>query len=146
MGGELLTSPKGGEQSPPVKYSEVFREHFPYYLAVGMTTDEYWNGDCTLTRYYRKAWEIKRKESNNDLWLQGLYIYEALLCASPMFRDLVKKAKPLPYPEEPYALTKKEQEERQKSKDELNMETGLAKVKAWANRVNNKKSKETKDA
>ena len=139
MGGELLTSPNGGEQSPPVTYSEVFREYLPFYLSIGMPMGEYWNGDSTLTRVYLKAYEIKKESDNQKMWLQGLYIYEALLCASPVFHDFVKKPKPLPYPEAPYPLSQKAKEEQEKSKEELKMETMLAKTKAWANRVNKKK-------
>ena len=142
MGGELLTSPKGGEQSPPIKYYEVFHEHEPYYLFLGMSSDEYWNEDSTRVKKYRKMYEYKREERNHEMWLQGLYIYEALLDVSPMFHDFIKKPKPLPYPDKPYALSREEHEEREKSKEQTKMEGFLAKTKAWAKRVNDKKKKE----
>lgn len=133
MGGELLTSPKGGEQSPPVNYTEVFYKELPYYLAIGMPLSEYWNGDCTLTKVYHEAHKIKQEEKNQELWLQGLYIYEALLCSSPVFHDFVKKPKPLPYPEKPYELRKKE--EPKEVKEQKNMMDIMDKVKEWRNRI-----------
>jgi len=141
MGGELLTSPKGGEESPPSKYSEVFYEHEPFYLFVGMTEGQYWNGDATLTKKYRKVYEYKKAERNQELWMQGLYIYEALLDVSPMFRDFVKKPHPLPYPDRPYATTKEEEEERAKSKEQAEMESLMEQVRAWKKRISEKREK-----
>ena len=145
MGGELLTSPQGGEQSPPVNYTEVFNQHEPFYLFLGMTEGQYWNGDCTLVKKYRKVYEYKRDERNHELWLQGMYIYEALLDVSPMFRDLVKKPHPLPYPDKPYALSKEEVVEREKSKEQQDMEKLMDSVKEWSIRVKKKKSGEKKN-
>lgn len=142
MGGQLLTSPSGGEQSPPTLYSTIFHEHFPFYLQIGMSAEDYWNGDSTLARAYRKAYELKKKERNQELWLQGLYIYEALLNVSPVFHDFAKHPKPLPYPKEPYPLTQKEEEERKAREEKLKMEKFKAITQAWAKRVNEKAEKE----
>ena len=145
MGGELLTSPLGGEQSPPICYSEVFREQEPFYIFLGMTEGQYWNGDCTLVKKYRKVYEYKREQRNQELWLQGLYIYEALLNVSPMFHDFIKKPKPLPYPDRPYPLSKKEETERKKTQEQENMENFMQKVMEWGKRISQKKKKEKVD-
>ena len=71
-----------------------------------MTYEQYWNGDCTLTKYYRKADEIARERKNEELWLQGMYIYEALCDVSPILHAFAKKGtKPQPYSERPYSIT-----------------------------------------
>ena len=71
-----------------------------------MTYDQYWNGDCTLTKYYRKADEIKKERRNEELWLQGAYIYEALCDVSPILHAFAKKGtKPQPYSDKPYSIT-----------------------------------------
>lgn len=48
-----------------------------YYLAIGMTLDEYWNASPHLVRYYREAHKLKVEQRNQELWLQGLYIHNA---------------------------------------------------------------------
>ena len=76
-----LSETEGGERNrstPLFTYTEKFYECFPYYLSIGMTPEQYWDGDPTLTKYYRKADEIKKERLNEELWLQGMYIYEAL--------------------------------------------------------------------
>ena len=78
-----------------------------------MTPEQYWDSDPTLVKYYRKADEIKKERLNEELWLQGLYIYEALCDVSPVLHAFAKKGvKPQPYAMKPYAITK-EQHERE---------------------------------
>lgn len=134
MGGELLTTP--GE-SNLVTYTEVFKEHEPFYISIGMPRSEYWNGEAQLTKTYRKAFEMKQDRTNHELWLQGLYIYEALIDASPLFHDFVKgKVKPIDYAKEPYPITQKQVKERAEREERLRAEKQKAMVEAWAKRVN----------
>ena len=109
-------SADGGGHSAPISnsYTTSFYDQFPYYLAIGMTPEQYWDGDPSLTRAYRKADEIKRQQRNEAHWLQGMYIYEALCDVAPLFHAFAKKGtKPRPYPDHPYALTTKEREKEQ---------------------------------
>ena len=92
-------------------YTQTFYEVFPFYLSVGMTPEQYWDGDPTLARYYRKAEEMRQKRKNEELWLQGMYIYEALCDVAPVFHAFAKRGtKPTPYSDHPYSLTNKERE------------------------------------
>lgn len=117
----------------PKSFSETFYEHLPYYLSIGMTPDEYFNQDCTLVKYYREAQKLKREERNQELWLQGMYIYEAIGDMSPVLRAFSKKGtKPLPYPTEPYPITKAEVEARKQREEERQAERIKAKFSAWA--------------
>ena len=50
----------------------------PEYLTYGMSVDEFWHGNVWLAESYRKAHEIKLQEMNNQAWLQGLYVYNAV--------------------------------------------------------------------
>jgi hypothetical protein len=133
MGSELV------KPTPHVSYTEQFYIHFPYYLAIGMTYDQYWNDDCALTKYYRKADEIKRSQKNQELWLQGMYIYEALCDVSPILHAFAKSGtKPRPYPERPYAITKSEIEREgldREAKEKANRERAKATFMAWASRL-----------
>ena len=111
------TGGSGQSSSPPsFTYTEKFYELFPYYLAIGMTYDQYWNDDPTLVKYYRKADELKKERTNERLWLQGMYIYEALCDVSPILHAYAKKGtKPQPYSEKPYSITN---EQRKRDEEE----------------------------
>lgn len=118
-------SEEGNQTAPHVTYTERFCEAFPYYLAMGMTPEQFWDGDPDLARYYRKAEEIRNEKRNQELWLQGLYIYEALCDASPIFHSFAKKGtKPRPYAEHPYSLTDKERKKEQQAKEQSMRDKG----------------------
>lgn len=75
-----------------------------------------------LAKYYRQAEEIRNDKRNQELWLQGMYIYEALCDVAPILHSMAKKGtKARPYAERPYAITEKqrlreaEEKERQNS-------------------------------
>ena len=78
-----------------------------------MTTEEYWHGDPTLVKWYRKAHDLKREQKNQELWMQGLYIYNAFgaVLANAFGKKGSKKAK---YIEKPIDITTKSEEEQQK--------------------------------
>ena len=124
----MVTSSESAEGSGPSapfsnSYTTSFYDRFPYYLAIGMTPEQYWDGDPMLAKYYRKADEINRKRRNEDLWLQGMYIYEALCDVSPLLHAFAKRGtKPTPYSDHPYALTVNERAEEKKLKDQQERE------------------------
>lgn len=96
---------------------------FPYYLSIGMTDHQYWDGDPSLPRYYRKAEELRSKRKNEELWLQGLYIYEALYDVAPVLHAFAKRnAKPLPYPDHPYAISESDRKVEEQRKLEREKE------------------------
>lgn len=143
MGSKLVSDsqPRTGVESEndpiPDSSTEIFYKHLPYYLAMGMTLDEYFNQDCSLVKYYREAQQIKKEQRNQELWLQGLYIYEALGDMSPILRAFSKKGtKPLPYPSEPYPVTEAEVMARKNREEELRAERMKAKLCAWAAKTN----------
>ena len=104
--------------SPFLTYTEQFYEVFPYYLSIGMTYEQFWNGDASLTRYYRQAAELNVERKNQELWLQGLYIYEALCDVAPILQAMAKKGtKARPYPEQPYAITEKQRKREAEEKE-----------------------------
>lgn len=130
-----------GEESPSLSYDEICDRLCPDYMAMGMTYDEYWNGDPEAVVFFRKTNELKKKQKNHELWLQGKYIYEALGCISPLFHDWIKDPKPMPYPSEPYPLTKDEAEERKHRDDEEHDKKVQATFRALVNKINNSKMK-----
>ena len=83
-----------------------------------MTPEQYWDGDPTLPKYYRKAHELQRKRENENLWLQGMYIYEALCDVSPVMNAFAKRGtKPAPYTDHPYSITRDDREEERKRRE-----------------------------
>lgn len=144
MGNGGVSEPQpltGGEdeEPPPVSYKKLFLEHLPFYLSIGMTADEYWHGDPELARYYRKAEELRMKKKNDELWLQGLYIYNALCSVSPVLHAFAKPGtKVHPYMDEPIPRTYKEIKEYEERQARKRMERMKAIVSAWAKSVNDK--------
>lgn len=122
-----------------MSYSEQFRKLFPQYLAIGMTEEQYWDRDCELVKAFREADNIRKERMNQELWLQGMYFYEALCDVAPIIRAFAKKGtKPHKYPSEPYALTSKEQKEKQEAAEKAAFDKGLAKMEALTRRMNMK--------
>lgn len=121
------SSDEGGgsvERSAPLfAYTEKFNEVFPYYLAIGMTYEQFWEMDCHLVKAYNKAAKIRKDLENQSAWLQGMYFYDALCCVAPALRAFNPK-KPSKYRDRPFEFetqsdrknqnTKKAREKREK--------------------------------
>ena len=122
--------------SPLLRYGDKFEELCPYYMSLGMSYHDYWDGDNCMTKYYRKADELRKERHNSEMWLQAAYIYEALLDASPVFNPLSKKNKPFPFRSEPIPITasgSKQSEERKKKKQ---LEDGKAAMRVMMAAIN----------
>ena len=105
-------------RSPFLTYTEQFYEVFPYYLSIGMTYEQFWEGDPHLVKYYRQAYEMRIERKNQELWLQGLYVYEALCDVAPILQAMAKKGtKARPYPEQPYSITEKQRKREIEEKE-----------------------------
>ena len=144
-----LSAPEGSERDsslPSITYTERFYEQFPYYLAIGMTPEQYWDGDPALAKYYRQADELKLERLNQQLWLQGMYVYEAICDASPIFHDFAKKGtKPAPYPSHPYSLTAKQIEEEKVENERKVSEKGKKLMEALMAATNAKFKEKTQE-
>ncbi len=117
-------------------YGEKFEEIFPYYLSLGMTYEQFWNGDPQLAVYYRKAEELRNEKKNQEMWMQGLYVYEAICNASPILRAFAKKGtKPHPYPTQPHPL-KSEIKREEVKKEKAQMEKARDVMDAFAAKFN----------
>ncbi len=107
MGSELVSP------ASPLTYTEQFEEIFPYYLSIGMTYEQFWEGECDLPIYYRKAHKLKLKHQNEESWLIGRYVYDAICAASPILHAFARYGtKPNPYLKEPYPSDYEEYENR----------------------------------
>ena len=113
-------------------------------MSIGMTYDEFWYQDVRKVEAYRKAAELRDRRRNQEMWLQGMYIYEALCDASPLFRFSMKggTVKPEPYVKEPYPITEAEVREREEREARLKEERLKAEFAAFSERVRQKIPKE----
>ena len=120
---------KGSERenrSAPLAYSEIFYKQFPYYLSIGMTEEQYWDKDSTLVKYYREAEQLRHERANQDMWLQGMYIYDAISRLSPILHAFAKKGtKAKPYPDEPYPINKRLEKQAEVNKEKAISQNGL---------------------
>lgn len=90
---------------------------FPFYLSIGMSSAEYWEGDSTLARYFRKAYELKQEQDDYTAWLNGLYVYDAVQTA--LYNGFKSKNQTTrKYPEKPYMQTERELKSEDSAKRE----------------------------
>ena len=94
-----------------------------------MPEDQYWNGKPYLAVVYREMAQNKRKEKNEYLWIQGMYIYEAF--STVMYNAFRKKgATPARYAEKPYRITPMTEEEKEEQA-EKERQKAIASLTAW---------------
>ena len=105
-------------------------------MSIGMSYDDYWDGEPEKTKYYREKakWDMKRR--NQELWLQGIYIYEAILDASPILNPFNKKKKAIPYRSEPIPLDNVESEKEKENKHKKELENGKQRMMEIMERIN----------
>lgn len=138
MDGELVNSSPsdhenvddGGDElrkaTPLESHEAAFWHQFPYYIALGMSEKQYWEGDCQLTKAFREADKIRRDRMNQQAWLQGMYFYDALSRISPLLHAFGKKgAKAEPYVKEPYPMDPKQVEETRVKQEKQAASKGL---------------------
>lgn len=91
-------------------YTEIFNDYCGIYLSYGMSYEQYWNGDCIIVKFYRDKHKHDIELMNYKLWLNGAYIYNALIASSPVFNPFSSSGKPLDYLSKPFPITKEQQE------------------------------------
>ena len=133
----------GNEGLTLQSYTDVFEQLCPYYMSIGMSYDDFWNGDVDMVKAYRKANELCDRRRNQELWLQGRYFYDALCAASPLYRFSMKKGiiKPEPYTSEPYPITEAELCEREEREARAKEERLKAEFTAFVERMRQKSPK-----
>ena len=112
-----------------------FQEVCPFFISIGMTYEQFWRDDVTMTKMYLKAYEIRQKNEIEidqwNIWKQGMYIYEALCDVSPVLHAFSKKGtKPLPYPKVPYGMEEYEEKLKEKKKEPTKQEVENERLKA----------------
>lgn len=86
-----------------ISLTKTFEELCPIYMSYGMSYDEFWYDSPYRAKFYLDSHKLKVKQKDEEMWIQGMYIYEALCKVSPVLHAFSKKGtKPLPYSEKPY--------------------------------------------
>ena len=98
-----------------------------------MSYELFWEAEPQVAAAFRRADEIKRHRTNQELWLSGAYMREAL---ASTVGNMFSKGSKHEYPSEPFAITVAEQEERQARIQKAKMEKIKASFMARALSVN----------
>lgn len=111
------------ESAPSKSVSDCFDELEPYYLTIGMTHEQYWDDDPWLVWTYREAHKKRMDARSQEMWLQGLYNFQALSTALGNFGNALggkKRAhKTFEYMKEPIRLSPLSEEEQRAKQREL---------------------------
>ena len=102
---------------------------------MGMTWSQFWLDEPELVIAYRKAEMIRKRRKNEELWLEGVYMAEAL---NATVGNMFSKGQKHPYPAEPFPLTAEEQQERREREEKARMERMKAAFIAKSLQVNTK--------
>lgn len=122
----------------PLSLMSVFEEVCPQYMAMGMSYEQFWDGDVSAHRMFAKAEKQRLLKANRMAWLQGLYIYEALIEVTPYLKAF-SKGKPKPYTEEPHDIFADEAKKRKEREDKERYEKMRQKVADFAKSFNEKR-------
>ena len=131
MGSELVDGDLP-EERKRMSMSEIFWEAYPAYLTMGMSSDEYWNGDARACRAYRKKREEEMRLEDERLWRQGAYVYQALIAVAPYFNS-IKPQKPEEYIQ-PFSYMQEERKRKEAEQNQINR--GMAAFQVWADNFN----------
>ena len=102
-------------------------------MVMGMTYDQFWEGDPRTVVAYRESDKLKRRRRNEELWLEGVYMVEALRST---VGNMFSKGTKYEYPVEPFAITEDEQNDRKEREQKAKVERMKAAFMAKALRVN----------
>lgn len=113
---ELPSEEAENESDTPI--GDMLDKICPYYMMIGVPYDEFWNGDYTHLKYYVEKHKLDIERRNQELWLQGMYFYDALSTAisNAMARN---RSGHKNYPDKPYRITEQSEEEKKAEKEKM---------------------------
>ena len=116
------------EERPKVESTSLttlFEKACPMYMSFGMSYHDFWYGPAFMTTFYKDAHKLKVRQQDENNWMLGMYVYEAILDCSPILHAFSKKGtKPLPFSEKPYlsnspAIKTQEEKEQEEKNAQL---------------------------
>lgn len=98
-----------------------------------MSYEQFWFEEPEKAKMYREADKVRRQRMNEELWLSGIYMSEAI---SSTVGNMFSKGEKHHYPSEPKPITEAEIEERRVREQKLKMEKMKARFVARALSIN----------
>ena len=122
---------------------DIFDRVFPDYLVMGMTPEQFWDGESELKIFYRKAYrqrmETEERIRDQQAWLNGIYIRDALQSVAMLVNGFVPKgAHAADYPKLPRLeqAEKEKKESDRKKREENQMQLAMAMFQQMAANFN----------
>jgi hypothetical protein len=115
-------SRKVEDTSTSLQIVNYLNELCSYAMSLGMSYHEYWEDEPDIIKFYIDAEKLRANRRNNEMWLQGLYIYQAVGSLYPAFNPFSKEHKVKPYMKEPVPLTEEERQLQFEAKVEAYMD------------------------
>lgn len=141
MGNRLITDEE--KQTESRSYGDIFDELFPHYLLMGMTPEQYWDGESWLKPAYRKAYKLRieneQRMADRNNWYMGQYIMAALHAVPLLVGGFMKKGvEPPEYPSKPFfdSYEDKKKEEVRKKNEEDQSKLAMALFQAMTTKFN----------
>lgn len=108
------------------------------YMSWGMSYEDFWHGKPILASFYYEKHLIDIEQRNQELWLQGLYIYDALAVA---LNNSFSKQKQK-YISEPIRIIPKTEEELQAER-EATRQKMVERLNAFAEEFNKRHAEQS---
>lgn len=103
-----------------ISLTKTFEELCPIFMSYGMSYDEFWYDSPYRAKFYLDSHKLKVRQKDEEMWIQGMYIYEALCKVSPVLHAFSKKGtKPLPYSEKPYTALNSDSDKKVDKEQEI---------------------------
>ena len=103
--------------------TKLFEKACPIYMSFGMSYHDFWYGPAFMTTFYKDAHKLRLRQQDENNWMLGMYVYEAILDCSPILHAFSKKGtKPLPYAEKPYLMDKFDDKTQAEKEQEMENE------------------------
>ena len=123
MGSSGLITEEDKSRVESTSLTKLFEKACPIYMSYGMSYNDFWYGPAFMTTFYRDANKLKLRRQDENNWMIGMYVYEAILDCSPVLHAFSKKGtKPLPYAEKPYLMDRLQEKTEAEKEQEMENE------------------------
>lgn len=117
-------------------------------MSIGVSYNDFWHNDeFEICKYALQAEKISQRRRNSELWLNSVYMFRALIDASPAFHDFGDgKSHEIKFSiEEPFPLSKEEADKKEEEKQIAFSEEFARRMQAIARMHNQKIEEKTKE-